>query len=113
MWIDTLCIDQSSDSEKNHQVAQMGRIYSEAERVVAWIGMEDPSAMSTRASTATGHSELRIAFDCLNRLYYSKYPWASTSLEREVVERLCHRSYWTRLWIVQEFVLAREIKIQA
>ncbi|PVH72885.1 hypothetical protein DL98DRAFT_432380, partial [Cadophora sp. DSE1049] len=40
IWIDALCIDQNNEMEKNHQVSLMGRIYSRASRVVAWLGRE-------------------------------------------------------------------------
>ncbi|KAF8852372.1 HET-domain-containing protein, partial [Acephala macrosclerotiorum] len=33
-WIDAICIDQSNIPERNHQVDQMGRIYSQALGVV-------------------------------------------------------------------------------
>ncbi|KAH6989829.1 heterokaryon incompatibility protein-domain-containing protein, partial [Ilyonectria sp. MPI-CAGE-AT-0026] len=47
MWIDALCIDQSSDIEKGSQVALMGKIYRFATQVVAWFGLEQDN--STRA----------------------------------------------------------------
>ncbi|KAK4163868.1 heterokaryon incompatibility protein-domain-containing protein [Cladorrhinum sp. PSN259] len=37
-WIDTVCIDQSSIAERNHQVSMMRDIYSSAKRVYAWLG---------------------------------------------------------------------------
>ena len=40
-WIDALCIDQSNVAERNHQVAQMGMIYSKARYVIAWLGPLD------------------------------------------------------------------------
>lgn len=30
LWIDAICINQENDFERNHQVAQMGRVYSQA-----------------------------------------------------------------------------------
>jgi hypothetical protein len=38
LWIDALCIDQSNIQERKYQVALMGRFYSEAEMVIAWLG---------------------------------------------------------------------------
>ncbi|KUJ13322.1 HET-domain-containing protein, partial [Mollisia scopiformis] len=38
IWIDALCINQKDVKERNHQVAQMGKIYSQASRVIAWLG---------------------------------------------------------------------------
>jgi hypothetical protein len=40
-WIDALCINQSDPQEKSHQVGFMGKIYSSAESVFVWLGLED------------------------------------------------------------------------
>ncbi|KAF2633929.1 HET-domain-containing protein [Macroventuria anomochaeta] len=37
-WIDALCIDQDNVDERNHQVQQMGEIFSCAQQVFAWLG---------------------------------------------------------------------------
>ena len=39
LWIDQICINQKDDVEKSFQVQQMREIYSEAESVVAWLGV--------------------------------------------------------------------------
>lgn len=38
LWIDALCIDQQNTQERNHQVQQMGNIYSRANMVLLWLG---------------------------------------------------------------------------
>ena len=38
LWIDAMCINQSSSNEKNHQVPLMRAIYTAAKRVVVHIG---------------------------------------------------------------------------
>ncbi len=38
LWIDAICIDQSSEAEKTHQVRLMGDVYSFARRVIVWLG---------------------------------------------------------------------------
>lgn len=43
LWIDAICIDQDNDEEKGSQVQLMGRIYSEAEEVIIWLGVEEPN----------------------------------------------------------------------
>lgn len=41
LWIDAICINQQNDVEKAAQVACMARIYSKADRVLAWVaGLE-------------------------------------------------------------------------
>ena len=41
LWIDALCIDQTNITEKNQQVPEMWRIFSRAEKVIAWLGESD------------------------------------------------------------------------
>jgi hypothetical protein len=41
LWIDALCIDQSNMEERSEQVKSMARIYSQASRVVIWLGETD------------------------------------------------------------------------
>lgn len=38
MWIDAICIDQTSLLERNHQVRMMGDVYSHATQVRSWLG---------------------------------------------------------------------------
>lgn len=38
VWIDQVCINQTSNLERNHQVQVMSRIYSQAHYVLAWLG---------------------------------------------------------------------------
>jgi hypothetical protein len=38
LWIDAICIDQTSGEEKQHQVQLMGDVYSKAEEVIIWLG---------------------------------------------------------------------------
>lgn len=38
LWIDSVCIDQCSVLERNHQVSVMKEIYTFAHRVLVWLG---------------------------------------------------------------------------
>jgi len=97
-WIDALCIDQSNVSEKNHQVAQMGQIYSWAACVYIWLG---------------ARPELETA----SRIF--KYPESATPRQWGVIvddraaleEYLCNNEYWERTWIIQEIFLARIVLV--
>lgn len=40
LWVDQLCIDQDNEAERSQQVAKMGAIYENAERMLVWLGDE-------------------------------------------------------------------------
>lgn len=78
-WVGELCIDQADNEEKTHQVNLMGHIYSGAAFVLIWLGRDLGGEYKP---SKTGTSILR---------------------------RLEISSYWTRLWVVQEVMLAQDI----
>lgn len=119
VWIDALCINQDDILERNHQVAQMKDIYSQAVRVVVWIGQEQ----TLEKGLAPYQSETAIAF--LYELSIGSvkdYPYSRHEARRviftphkikwDALGMLCRRSYWSRLWIVQELVLASDLLVQ-
>jgi hypothetical protein len=56
LWIDAICIDQTSGEEKQHQVQLMGDVYSKAKRVIIWLGehsTESDFAMSFLSDYST------------------------------------------------------------
>lgn len=94
MWIDAICIDQSDDLEKNHQVNMMGRIFTTAGCVISWLGEEaDNSRCVMRAIRAT------------TRTRYS------SDEVKQAMDVFALRPYWRRMWIIQEFVLAQDVVI--
>jgi hypothetical protein len=49
-WIDFICINQSDDIERSHQVALMGEIFDCADNVYVWLGQEDQSINDSMGS---------------------------------------------------------------
>ncbi|KAH7074072.1 heterokaryon incompatibility protein-domain-containing protein, partial [Paraphoma chrysanthemicola] len=96
IWIDALCIDQASIQERNHQVQQMGRIYSQAQEVIVWLGDD-------------------VGFDELFRFAATLTPFERRRDARQVarhiefIHALSENSYWSRAWITQELALARAV----
>lgn len=122
LWTDALCINQNNISERNSQVSEMKRIYSQAFQVVAWIGREEDSSGDCL------FLETKTAMNFLITLAsrpLKDYPY-SLGLEkgkRSLIfsphaskwDALCimlNRKYWRRLWIIQEFILAPEVLLQ-
>ncbi|KAE9379795.1 HET-domain-containing protein [Stipitochalara longipes BDJ] len=121
LWVDALCINQDDNRERNHQVGQMDRIYSEATSVVAWVG----SKQSQYHNIDMDEGRLAIAFlHELSTCSVTEFPYRDSnpgplSLARtphtakwDALATFCKRRYWSRLWIVQEIVLASKIIVQ-
>ncbi len=99
LWVDAICVNQADDDERGHQIAQMGKIYSQATNVRVWLGM--PDELSRMAFQFLGNP--RMLRDLKNSIIFPP-GW-------EAVASLCRREYWERLWIIQEVVLAAQIDI--
>jgi hypothetical protein len=83
LWIDQLCIDQSSTKERNHQVRLMAQIYWSCVYVVAWLDVSSAIAAKDFSEKATA----------------------------ERANILLRNRYFTRLWIVQEVILPPEVRL--
>ena len=110
LWIDAICINQDDVEERNYQVSQMGRIYSNASRVVVWLGASDPKcSLAISVLSKTGEDSDWASFSNSSILCPPATEKGITKLE--AIKSLCYREYWTRLWIIQEILLATEILI--
>jgi hypothetical protein len=94
LWIDALCIDQNNIMEKNHQVQQMGWIYSNATQVVSWLGDKPDLARLFRYANNSERGD--------------KQPLLRSEALR-IICKLCDDIYWKRAWITQEILLARDL----
>lgn len=91
LWVDTVCIDQANTEEKSQQVGLMGQIFANASQVLVWL-----SSISCCDITRFNIQAFRSV--------------PSSSLEPETLKVFVTAfkdRYWTRLWIVQEIMLAR------
>ncbi|KAK5991276.1 Heterokaryon incompatibility 6-like protein [Cladobotryum mycophilum] len=127
-WIDAVCVDQENSREKNQQVQLMGEIYSKAFNVLAWLGpADDDSNTAMRFFERWGYllshnEELQTTLQGGN-FQQDVSDHLSKSILRDAdrrgrekflglnrlnaVGRFSNRSYWGRLWTLQEQVLAR------
>ena len=106
VWIDQISINQADIAERNHQVQQMGTIFRKATMVIAWIGLAD--VHSDRAASAVSRLDL-----CKEICEAEAKAAVATLLtvERLSVLYILQRSYFRRLWIVQEILLAKEVTV--
>jgi hypothetical protein len=102
LWIDQMCIDQSVVEERNHQVEMMSDIYRRACYVYVWLGKSDKCIESVMK---TIKADFRRHYDCVRK----ESP--TNKLSGPALQYFFGNSYWLRLWIVQEIMLARYIRV--
>ncbi|EUC36133.1 hypothetical protein COCCADRAFT_88898, partial [Bipolaris zeicola 26-R-13] len=119
MWVDGICINQKSDTDKSQQVSLMGVIYWKATRVLVWLGEEDNSAKQVSAAKAFEFIRRCSNFKeaaANNRLGHptampediEDIQGSKETVSWESVRRLFTRDWFTRVWVVQELGLARD-----
>lgn len=113
-WVDQLCINQQNLAERNHQVHLMGSIYSHANHVLAWLGYGE---LNARLAFDILHMVSDEAADFINQkdCFHGLELVAPNALRNTSREDMSHvialtqQPYWTRLWVVQEVVLAHDL----
>jgi hypothetical protein len=101
-WIDALSIDQQNISERNHQVAQMGQIFSRAQSVQLWLGKMTPEIFPLLQHIISTKDAS-----------YDPIVWKAIEEGIDILsESIFDNVYWTRAWVTQEILLARNITIR-
>ncbi|KAL8721854.1 MAG: hypothetical protein Q9181_007621, partial [Wetmoreana brouardii] len=103
-WIDFLCIDQEDLEEKANQVAIMGTIFKRSERVDAWLGTE----IDDGEAALDFLMRVKSAYDNQQTSNNSLLIWELRPRFPDVgkLKGLFQHPWFTRLWIVQEVVVA-------
>lgn len=100
LWVDAICIDQTFEWERNCQVRHMDMIYRNAINVSVWLGLPPlrevfPPELGERQNRR------------MNMLDAKDFAgWSSSSLKE-----LANRPYWNRVWVIQEFLLGRDVEL--
>jgi Heterokaryon incompatibility protein (HET) len=128
IWVDAACINQEDDQERSRHVKLMRRIYKSAKRVVIWLGPDTRRkaymAFATLCGVASGGHVNGIPVGQAN--FYTQ--GVSTANIPDVpcrdgppplsfkafwtgVQELFNKSWFWRLWCIQEVSVAREAHI--
>lgn len=100
LWVDALCINQQNLGERNHQVELMGKIYLQATEVVIWLGL------------ARDDSDLAMdQFKAISQSITLGKPVGRPMMRAEAILSWCRRTYWRRMWVIQEIQLAKSLSI--
>lgn len=117
VWVDALCINQSDEAEKSHQIGLMPDIYRNCSETIMWLGEGDHEAwvawviftrvrqlifegfqVSPRMQAELRENRSRFMSNRGLPFWDSEWKPAFTLLD--------HR-YWDRMWIIQECLLGR------
>ncbi|KAF5257114.1 hypothetical protein FOXYS1_12378 [Fusarium oxysporum] len=138
IWADAICINQEDAKERGQQVALMGQIFSGAWQVVVWLGEESDRCMCGKTILETSLSSVSKAFsgicsvvndwlsqagqETLEASYseISKDGQSTMHLantddgedSRSAMMQLFRRRWFSRIWVLQEAVLARHALVQ-
>ncbi|KAI4268415.1 MAG: hypothetical protein LQ337_007853 [Flavoplaca oasis] len=120
-WIDAICINQDDILERNQQVLRMTDVYASASRVVVWLGEEEEyTNLAVRIIKAFGSIRLQDLFriDPL-RPSVGTVVLANETVGLSIDKYGCEalfwfyrRSWFTRIWVLQERALARQLAFQ-
>lgn len=105
LWIDAICLDQSSTAERNHQVQQMWKIYARARRTIIWLG-ESFSSIRLSQRFLQYYTHLHTSKWLLKMVLSLLYSRHTTALKA-----LATAPYWVRLWVMQELLLSRRCTV--
>ena len=125
IWADQICIDQRCVTEVNEQVQIMGSIYRNADRVIAWLGkcpdeIQLIAALDTMEKQDDGNvlgaadppdAKAFLTLDTQLLLPQNSHLIRMTRKQKAALDRLNENPYWTRLWIIQELLLSREVQM--
>ncbi|KAF2852051.1 HET-domain-containing protein, partial [Plenodomus tracheiphilus IPT5] len=99
LWIDAISIDQDNIKERGHQVRRMRAIYEGAVRVNVWLGRPTPYTDLVLRNMQKFEKEAR------------SYPCNDWQPSDERWHDIWCRSWFDRVWIIQEVAHARTATI--
>lgn len=113
MWIDAVCIDQSSLEERSHQVGMMSDIFSRALNTTIWLGKgSDECALAMKMlERMGGDSDLHLNPALTPHVEIEDESLLSTRVVAGM-ERFFCAPWWSRVWTLQEYVLSRQTTFQ-
>ncbi|KAK4457483.1 putative het domain protein [Cladorrhinum samala] len=112
IWADAICINQGDTEERNIQVQSMAKIYAKASRVIVWLEEATTGGAQGHGETTVTDSdraleELRMAAD----RQPAKTALATSETDQQAILTLLQRSWFQRMWVLQEVAAARQVLI--
>ena len=107
LWADAISINMSDLEERNHQVGILAKIFSSAWRVLISFGSAEPGDAEGVANILAAAKKIPRAYSAEQRAALQAYVLDPGNF----IIQLFQKPYWSRIWIVQEIVLAKDLII--
>ena len=123
LWVDALCIDQANLAERNFHVQLMAKIYDEAACALVWLGLPSDDRREARAvdfilEMAASISRPKRGGPTFTDLYLTDKAtsrWLNLlefcKGQDSTAQKISADVYWSRTWIIQEFLQAQELEV--
>ena len=119
LWVDALCIDQENLEERNFHVQRMSKVYADAVITFVWLGLPSEDRRQARCLEfiAEMARSARRYLQASPNSYHAMASFVEAYLNDRLTQRwlklleLCKGNYWTRTWIIQEFVEAGKLEV--
>jgi Heterokaryon incompatibility protein (HET) len=109
IWADAICINQDDEREKNQQVQQMGSIYSLAHHTVIYLGCPNKRTdLFFRSLQSLSRYSAKPTMNSSIARGQALIPTLSNILKTDILLR----SWFTRIWVLQEFIFSRDPWVQ-
>jgi hypothetical protein len=102
LWCDTLCINQYDNKGKGRQIQIMQDIFACAGAVRIWLGARVPLMWEVMNIIGKASQGVDLSFMKIDGEPLSPY-------NQDKIAVFCSDLWWERLWVVQEFALARRV----
>ena len=124
VWIDAICINQADHAEKAVQTRRMNNIYRSAQKVLVWLGRGDDDSGHAMDNIEDISQKLALILQdntpeniAFIENWLGKDTLSSTHLPAtsdpiwHALGQIYSQSWFTRLWVLQEVVLAKQIVV--
>lgn len=100
IWIDSICINQEDEVERNSQVRQMADIYRSAAGVMVWLGETEFTS--------------NLAMDLVEKIVQPKFSWKGLWWKDYgfvALTQILERPWFRRRWVLQEAALSNNTTV--
>jgi hypothetical protein len=115
LWVDAVCINQNDGHEKSIQIRMLPKIFQSADVVLCWLGGErEDSALAIETllqirTLGLAPQQWPAQLPPIPANWVDGVPPVNDSVWWSI-QSLFEREWFSRVWIIQEVVLAKELK---